>query len=65
MLLGAIFVSALLLAVVLLIPPIMNIFGVVAMDATHWLYVALFSLVHIVVVELMKLMKLNQTKDEY
>lgn len=65
MLLGAIFVSALLLAVVLLIPPIMNIFGVVAMDATHWLYVALFSLVPIVVVELMKLMKLNQTKDEY
>lgn len=65
MLLGAIFISALLLAAVLLIPPVMNVFGVVAMDATHWMYVGLFSLVPIVVVELVKLMKLNQTKDEY
>ena len=65
MLLGAIFVSGLLLAAVLLIPPLMGIFGVVTMDATHWIYVALLSAVPIVVVELVKLIKLNQTKDEY
>lgn len=65
MLLGAIFLSALLLCVVLLIPAMMSIFGVVAMDSTHWMYVGLLSLTPIVVVELVKLMRLNHSKDEY
>ncbi|HCC86102.1 MAG TPA: hypothetical protein DEQ06_05870, partial [Porphyromonadaceae bacterium] len=64
-LLGAISLSALLLLAVLLIPGMMNLFGVVAMDSTHWLYVGGLSLVPIVVVELMKLLKINHTRDEY
>jgi len=64
-LLGAITLSALLLLAVLLIPGMMNLFGVVAMDSIHWLYVGGLSLVPIVVVELMKLLKLNHSKDEY
>jgi Ca2+-transporting ATPase len=43
----------------------MNIFGTVAMDGIHWAYVLLLSLVPIVMVEWMKLMKLNGSKDEY
>ncbi|MDD4631392.1 MAG: calcium-translocating P-type ATPase, PMCA-type, partial [Proteiniphilum sp.] len=38
-LLGAIFLSTLLLLLVLLIPGVMFVFGVVEMDSTHWLYV--------------------------
>lgn len=64
-LLGAIFLSALLLFAVLVIPGLMDVFGLITMDATHWLYVGLLSLVPIVVVELMKLMKINHSKDEY
>lgn len=64
-LVGAILVSSLLLFVVLLIPGVMDVFGVVPMDGTHWIYVALLSLVPIVVVEIVKLLKLNHTKDEY
>ncbi|WP_298653940.1 calcium-translocating P-type ATPase, PMCA-type [uncultured Proteiniphilum sp.] len=64
-LLGAIFLSGLLLLTVLVIPGVTDIFGVTAMDATHWLYVGLLSLVPIVVVELIKLMKINHSKDEY
>lgn len=64
-LLGAIFLSALLLFAVLVIPGVMEIFGVTAMDSTHWLYVGLLSLVPIVVVELVKLMKINHSKEEY
>ncbi len=64
-LIGAIVVSAAFMALILLIPPIMNIFGTVVMDGMHWTYVLLLSLVPIVVVELMKLLKLNSSKDEY
>lgn len=64
-LLGAIFLSALLLLSVLLIPSVRTLFGVVEMDRLHWIYTGLLSLVPIAVVELMKLMKLNHTKDEY
>jgi Ca2+-transporting ATPase len=53
------------MVLILLIPPIMNIFGTVAMDGIHWAYVLLLSLVPIVMVEWMKLMKLNGSKDEY
>lgn len=64
-LLGAIFMSALLLLGVLLIPSVSNIFGVMPMDNLHWVYVGALSLVPIAVVELVKLMRLNHTKDEY
>ncbi|HOO95003.1 MAG TPA: cation-translocating P-type ATPase [Proteiniphilum sp.] len=64
-LLGAIFLSALLLLAVLLIPAVSRIFGVIPMDSIHWLYVGALSLVPILVVELVKLLRLNHTKDEY
>ena len=64
-LVGAILASSLLLFVVLLIPGVMDVFGIVPMDGMHWGYVALLSFVPIVVVELVKLLKINHTKDEY
>lgn len=65
MLLGAILISGALMAAILLIPGLMEMFDIVAMDAIHWVYVAILSAVPIVVVEFVKLIKLNQTKDEY
>ncbi len=64
-LLGAIFISALLLLAVLLIPSVSRIFGVVPMDRMHWLFVGALSLVPIAVVELVKMMGLNHSKEEY
>ena len=64
-LLGAILASSLLLFVVLLIPGVMDVFGIVPMDGLHWVYVGILSFVPIVVVEAVKLLKLNHTKDEY
>ncbi len=64
-LLGAILVSAVLLLAVLVIPGMMKVFGTVYMDTTHWLITGGLSLVPIVVVELMKWMKINHSKDEF
>lgn len=64
-LIGAILASAALMAFILLIPPVMNIFGTVAMNGEHWMYVLLLSLIPIIVVEGMKLLKLNSSPDEY
>jgi Ca2+-transporting ATPase len=58
-LIGAIFVSAAMALVVLLVPGISTAFGFVAMDKTHWLIVGLLSLCPIVIVELFKLLKIN------
>ncbi len=63
-LLVAILASSLLMFVVLLLPGVMEVFDVVSMDWLHWIYVAGLSLVPIAVVELMKLLRINQTKDE-
>ena len=51
--------------IVMMVPAVMNVFGLVQMDGTHWVYVIGLSLVPIVVVELVKALKLNHTKDEY
>lgn len=64
-LLGAILISAAFLLAVLLIPALQTIFGVTPMDSMHWVYVLLLSLVPIAVVELVKLLRLNHSKDEY
>lgn len=64
-LVGAILASAALMFAVLFVPVVRNIFGLAEMDITHWVYVGLLSLVPILVVEIMKLLKLNYTKDEY
>ena len=58
-LIGAIFVSAAMALVVLLVPGISIAFGFVAMDKTHWLIVGLLSLCPIVIVELFKLLNIN------
>jgi len=44
---------------------VMDVFGIVPMDGLHWVYVGILSFVPIVVVEAVKLLKLNHTKDEY
>ncbi|MGI6074156.1 MAG: calcium-translocating P-type ATPase, PMCA-type [Fermentimonas sp.] len=64
-LLWAIIVSCLFMLVVMLVPGIREVFGLVRLDMIHWLYVLGLSLVPIVVVEIMKLLKLNYTSDEY
>ncbi|MFA5753162.1 MAG: cation-translocating P-type ATPase, partial [Bacteroidales bacterium] len=64
-LLGAILVSSALLLAVLVVPGMMKVFGTVSMDTVHWLITAGLSLVPILVVELMKWMKINHSKDEF
>ena len=64
-LLLAILASSILMIIVMMVPGVMNVFGLVQMDGTHWLYVLALSLVPIVIVELVKAFKLNHTKDEY
>lgn len=64
-LVGAILISGMLLLTVLTLPGMMRIFGVVRMDTLHWFITGALSLVPILVVELMKWMKINHSKDEY
>jgi Ca2+-transporting ATPase len=64
-LVGAILISGMLLLTVLTLPGMMKIFGVVRMDTLHWFITGALSLVPILVVELMKWMKINHSKDEY
>ncbi|MBN1633039.1 MAG: calcium-translocating P-type ATPase, SERCA-type [Ignavibacteria bacterium] len=63
-LVGAIFISAALMLLVLFIPPIREAFSLTTMDSRHWLTVILMSFIPIVVVDLFKLLKINTTKDE-
>jgi Ca2+-transporting ATPase len=63
-LIAAVFVSAGLALLVLLVPPIRDAFSLTAMDGNHWLVVILLSLVPILVVDLFKLFRINTTKDE-
>ncbi|MDD4227393.1 MAG: calcium-translocating P-type ATPase, PMCA-type [Mariniphaga sp.] len=62
-LIGAIFVSAALALLVLLVPSVREAFSLTAMDRQHWTLVLLMSLIPIVVVELFKLLKINDIKD--
>jgi Ca2+-transporting ATPase len=63
-LIGAIFVSAAMALMVLLIPPVRDAFSFTAMDGKHWLAVILLSLIPILVVDIFKLLKINGTKEE-
>jgi len=63
-LIGAIFASAGLALMVLLVPPVRDAFSLTAMDRNHWLAVILMSLVPILVVDLFKLFRINTTRDE-
>lgn len=55
----AIFVSAALALIVLLVPPIREAFSLTAMDGSHWLTVALMSLIPVLVVDIFKFLKIN------
>ncbi|HOO67335.1 MAG TPA: calcium-translocating P-type ATPase, PMCA-type, partial [Bacteroidales bacterium] len=58
-LIGAIFASALIGLIVLLVPPIREAFSLVVMDREHWIIVILMALAPIPVVELFKLLRIN------
>lgn len=58
-LIGAIFVSALIGLIVLLVPPVREAFSLAVMDSEHWITVILMALAPIPVVELFKLLKVN------
>jgi Ca2+-transporting ATPase len=63
-LIGAIFVSAGLALIVLLIPPVRDAFSLTELDGKHWLQVVLMSLIPILVVDIFKLLRINTTRDE-
>lgn len=65
MLLLAILVSAALMFAVLFVPPLRTLFNLTTMDTMHWLHVIGFSFAPVLVVEIVKLLKLNHSKDEY
>jgi Ca2+-transporting ATPase len=58
-LIAAIFASAALALIVLLIPPIRDAFSLTVMDKEHWIAVALMSLLPIAIVDLFKLFRIN------
>jgi Ca2+-transporting ATPase len=60
----AILVSAALMFVVLLVPALRDIFSIVVLPMDKLLETALLVISPIIVVEIMKLLKLNTTKDE-
>lgn len=61
-LIGAIFVSAVIGLIVLLVPPIREAFSLAVMDSEHWIIVILMALAPIPVVELFKLFRINGMK---
>jgi len=63
-LIGAIFASAALALLVLLVPPVREAFNFTAMDGKHWLIVMLMSCIPLGVVDLFKLFRINGTRDE-
>jgi len=64
LLIGAIFASAVIGLIVLLVPPIRDAFSLAVMDREHWIIVILMSLAPIVVVELFKLFRINGVKSD-
>ncbi len=63
-LIGAIFASAVIGLIVLLVPPIREAFSLAVMDREHWIIVILMSLAPIVVVELFKLFRINGVESD-
>jgi len=63
-LLLAIGVAAALMLVILFIPVLRHIFSIPVLPTTNIVEIILLVLAHVVVVELMKLFKINTTKDE-
>lgn len=63
-LIGAIFASAALAMVVLLIPPVREAFSLTAMDCKHWIEAAMLSLLPILIVDIFKLLRINGTRND-
>jgi Ca2+-transporting ATPase len=63
-LIGAIFVSALMALMVLLVQPVREAFSFTVMDGKHWVAVGLMSFIPILVVEVFKLLKINGTRND-
>lgn len=63
-LIGAIFASALIGLMVLLVPPVREAFSLAIMDREHWIIVIVMALAPIPVVELFKLLKINGVKGD-
>ena len=63
-LIGAIFASALIGLMVLLVPPVREAFSLAVMDREHWIIVIVMALAPIPVVELFKLLKINGVKGD-
>ena len=57
-------VSAGLMFIILLIPGLRNIFSLATLPAMHVVEIILLVFAPIVIVELLKLLKINTTKDE-
>lgn len=64
-LLGAIFVSLLMMLLVLLIPAMRNVFDFSELYKEQWIIVILLALIPTIIVEIIKMLKLNSSKDEY
>jgi len=63
-LIAAVMISAGLMLLVLLVPPVRDAFSLTTMDAEHWWLVIGMSFIPIVIVDLFKLLKINTAKDE-
>jgi Ca2+-transporting ATPase len=63
-LIGAIFASAVIGLIVLLVPPVRDAFSLAVMDTEHWIMVILMSIAPIPVVELFKLFRINGAEDD-
>jgi len=63
-LIGAIFVSAMIGLIVLLVPPVREAFSLAVMDREHWIIVILMALAPIPVVELFKMFRINGVKPD-
>ena len=63
-LIGAIFVSAGLALVVLLVPPLRDAFNFTVIDKEHWLLIAALTISPVFIVDIFKLLKINGTQYE-
>ncbi|MFO7295288.1 MAG: calcium-transporting P-type ATPase, PMR1-type [Clostridia bacterium] len=61
---GAIAISGLLQLLVMTVPFLSNVFEVVPLGFKHWIWVVILALARLVVVEMVKLLGYNTTKDE-
>lgn len=64
-LLGAILLALALMLIVTLFEPLRQIFQFVNLDSIHWWIACGLALIPLFVVEMMKLFKINASKDEY